>query len=123
MLRVLARRRAVALWRSEPVPPTYLILLDRLAAVLRGMGEELAARRLPRAAPNSLVEMAEASSHLELSGSISAVVILAPLRSVIAGLLELTGMEYAEARELTPETDPVLQPFGPSEEVDGQPES
>ena len=32
-------------------------------------------------------------------------VILAQVRSITADLLELTGMDYAEARELIPEMD------------------
>ena len=45
------------------------------------------------------------TSHLELAESMSAVVILAQVRSITADLLELTGMDYAEARELIPDMD------------------
>ncbi len=49
--------------------------------------------------------MGETSAHLELDATISAVVILAQIRSMTADLLELTGMDYTEARELIPDMD------------------
>lgn len=104
-LRVLARRCAVALWRGEEVPLAYLLLMESLGEILRFMAGELENRRLPIAARPRLIAFAEASAHLPLSDSLSAVVILAQLRSLSADLLELTGLDYAEARELVPEMD------------------
>jgi uncharacterized membrane protein YgaE (UPF0421/DUF939 family) len=104
-LRVLARRCAVSLWRHEIVPRPYLDLMESLAEVARFMAVELKARRLPTGARNRLVVVGDASSHVELVESLSAVVILAQLRSMTADLLELTGIDYAEARELIPEMD------------------
>lgn len=104
-LRVLARRCVVAVWREEMVPLAYLLLLDCLAETLSFMAGELEERRLPLAARGRLIQLAEATSHVPLSESLSAVVILAQLRSMVADLLELTGMDYAEARELIPEMD------------------
>ena len=104
-LRVLARRCAVALWRGETVPRSYLAAMEELAAAVQFMAEELGARRLPTAARDRLIKVAETTSRLELSESLSAVVIVAQLRSMIADLLELTGMDYAAARELIPEMD------------------
>lgn len=104
-LRVLARRCAVALWRGEAVPGAYLVLMERLAMVIRFMAGELHARRMPTAARQQLIRIGEESSHLKLVDSISAVVILAQLRSMTSDLLELTGVDYAEARELIPEMD------------------
>lgn len=104
-LRVLARRWAVALWRGEAVPGVYLVLMERLAMVIRFMAGELHARRMPTAARPQLIRIGEESSHLKLVDSISAVVILAQLRSMTSDLLELTGIDYAEARELIPEMD------------------
>jgi hypothetical protein len=40
-----------------------------------------------------------------LTQSMSAVVILAQTRSMVADLMQLTGIEYADARELIPEMD------------------
>jgi uncharacterized membrane protein YgaE (UPF0421/DUF939 family) len=104
-LRVLVRRSAVAIWRHEEVPPSYLALMESLAATMRYMSLQLAERHLPTAARQQLVELAVESSHAKLLDSISAVVILAQLRSMIADLLQLTGMDYAEARKVMPDMD------------------
>jgi len=104
-LRVLARRCAVALWRGESVPEPYLDLMESLAETATFMADELQQRRLPIAARQRLIELGRASSHLPLSDALSAMVILAQLRSIIADLLELTGMTYAEARDEIPEMD------------------
>ena len=104
-LRVLARRCAVALWRGEEVPRQYRVQMSALAEVMRFMATELRNGRLPTRARDRLVAIGEATSHLTLTDSISAVVILAQVRSITADLLELTGMDYAEARDLIPEMD------------------
>ena len=104
-LRVLARRCAVAVWRGERVPTAYQHLMHRLAEASRFIAAELAVRRLPTAAMDQLQEIGEASAHLRLADSISAVVILAQIRSLVADMMELTGMDYLEARELIPEMD------------------
>jgi uncharacterized membrane protein YgaE (UPF0421/DUF939 family) len=104
-LRVLARRCAVALWRGEEVPAPYRAQMTALAEVMRFMAGELRNSRLPTRARDRLVAIGRATSHLELSESISAVVILAQVRSITADLLELTGMDYAQARGLIPEMD------------------
>ena len=104
-LRVLVRRSAVAIWRHEEVPPGYLALMESLAATMRFMSLQLNERHLPTAAREQLIELAVESSHAKLLDSISAVVILAQLRSMIADLLQLTGMDYAEARTVMPDMD------------------
>ena len=72
-----------------------------------GRGDALHGHRAPERAAahrarDRLVAIGQATSHLELSESISAVVILAQVRSITADLLELTGMDYAEARDSDP---------------------
>ena len=104
-LRVLARRCAVALWRDEEVPAPYRAAMSELAEVMRFMASELRAGRQPTRARDRLVRVGESTSHLDLADSISAVVILAQVRSITADLLELTGLDYGEARELIPEMD------------------
>ena len=104
-LRVLTRRCAVAVWRGDEVPVAYQDLMRRLAEACRFMAQELAERRFPTAARDQLREIGEASAHLQLSDSMSAVVILAQTRSIVADLMELTGMSYAEAREHIPDMD------------------
>jgi uncharacterized membrane protein YgaE (UPF0421/DUF939 family) len=104
-LRVLARRCAIAIWRGQQVPTEYMDLIDRLAEICRFMARELQAHRLPARARERLRAVGEDSAHVELDESISAVVILAQTRSMVADLMELTGMSYAEARELIPDID------------------
>lgn len=104
-LRVLARRCAVSVWRQEEVPEGYRELMSSLAQTLRFMAAELNDRRMPVAARQQLADLAVATSHEKLIESISAVVVLAQLRSMLADLLQLTGLEYAEAREVVPDMD------------------
>jgi uncharacterized membrane protein YgaE (UPF0421/DUF939 family) len=104
-LRVLARRCAVAAWRHEEVPPEYVGIMERLSEICRTMAEDLAQQRIPVGARADLIAVAEASAHLPLVQRMSAVVVLAQIRSIITDLLELTGMDYADARELIPEMD------------------
>jgi uncharacterized membrane protein YgaE (UPF0421/DUF939 family) len=104
-LRVLARRSVVAVWRGEDVPVAYQDLIRQLAGACRLIAKEFAEHRLPAAARDQLREIAETSAHLPLTQSMSAVVILAQTRSMVADLMQLTGIEYADARELIPEMD------------------
>lgn len=104
-LRVLARRAVVLVWRGQQVPPGYLDLLTRLGAVAQAMSTELEQGRLPRSARDELVSLGEASSHLQLPHTLSAVAVLAQARSMIVDLLELTGLPTEDARELVPEVD------------------
>jgi uncharacterized membrane protein YgaE (UPF0421/DUF939 family) len=104
-LRVLVRRSVVAIWRGEEVPVTYQDLVRRLAEACRFIAHEFSEHRLPTAAKDQLRDIAEATPHLHLTHSISAVVILAQIRSIVTDLMELTGMEYVEARELIPDMD------------------
>jgi len=104
-LRILVRRCVVAIWRGGEVPLAYQHLVRRLAEACRFIAHEFSEHRLPTAAKDQLREIAEATSHLQLTHAISAVVILAQIRSMITDLMELTGMEYAEARQLIPGMD------------------
>jgi uncharacterized membrane protein YgaE (UPF0421/DUF939 family) len=102
-LRVLARRSAIALWRSEAVPLSYLVLMEQLADVVAFMSGELYQGRLPTAARQRLAEVGRASSQLPVLESLSAAVLLAQIRSMIVDLLEVTGLDYAEARQQIPD--------------------
>ena len=104
-LRVLARRSAVALWRGNRVPVAYLQLMESAAGLAERMAGDLHEGKLPVAARTQLVETARESSHLPVADSISAVVILAQARSMLVDLMELTGLEYADARALVPDMD------------------
>lgn len=104
-LRVLARRGLVAAWRQEPVPEAYLQLLEVAAGQAERMAGDLHEGKLPVAARKKLVAAARESSHLPVADSISAVVILAQARSMLVDLMELTGLDYADARALVPDMD------------------
>ena len=67
------------------------------------MANELEHHRLPTAATGRLRALALDGNRVALSDSLDAVVILAQPRFMIVDLLELTGMDYPEARELIPE--------------------
>jgi uncharacterized membrane protein YgaE (UPF0421/DUF939 family) len=93
--RVLARRVAVAVSAGEPVPRSYIRLVGRLADVVERMATELDQRRLPHALRADLEQLAADAARVEVSGNISAVVVLAQIRSMIVDLLPLTGAEDA----------------------------
>jgi hypothetical protein len=77
------------------------------------MAKELAEYRLPTAARDRLREIGEASVQVQLTDSVSAIVILAQTRSMVVDMMhsmvvdmmQLTGMDYLEARELVPDLD------------------
>lgn len=102
-LRVLARRSLVAVWRGDHVPEPYLELLEVIADQAQRMAGDLHEGKLPLAARKGLVAAAQETSHLPVTGGINAVVILAQARSMLVDLMELTGLDYADARELVPD--------------------
>jgi uncharacterized membrane protein YgaE (UPF0421/DUF939 family) len=90
--RVLVRRAAVAAHRGEPVPPSYLALCRQLADVVDHVAERLRGDARLEEEQGRLLEVAEASADVERSATLTAEVVLAQLRSVVADLLRLTGM-------------------------------
>ncbi|MDN5805512.1 MAG: FUSC family protein [Microlunatus sp.] len=103
--RVLVRRSLVAIWRNECVPEPYLRLLGAIAGQIDRMAMELHEGKLPAAARKQLVWVARDSSHLPVADTINAVVLLAQARSMLVDLLELSGLDYFDARELVPDMD------------------
>ena len=101
-VRVLVRRAAVAVWRTEEVPTAYVELIEELGAVTRRIAEELEQRRLPEAARNDLARLGRASAQVAPHPTLSAEVIRAQVRSTVVDLLMLTGLTYAEARARVP---------------------
>lgn len=104
-LRVLARRSLVAVRRDNQVPEAYLQLLEETAGQAERMAGDLHEGKLPAAARKQLVAVAAESSHLGLADNINAIVILAQARSMLVDLMELTGLDYADARALVPDMD------------------
>jgi uncharacterized membrane protein YgaE (UPF0421/DUF939 family) len=103
-LRVLARRVTVSAYRGEHAPPEVIDLLDDVAEIAEFCARELSARRLPMRARDRAIAAGDASAEIDHHPlSLSSVVIIAQARSILIDLLELTGLEYADARELVPE--------------------
>lgn len=100
--RVLARRVAVACYRSEPIPAGYAVFLGDLAEVTDLMAAELKADRMAVAAIEPLLVLARASSQLERTRVLSAEVVLAQIRSLIADLLAVSGMDPLAATDEIP---------------------
>lgn len=100
--RVLLRRVMVAAYRREPLPAGYVAFARDLADVVDGVAGELAAGRMPETVRQSLVEIGRASSHLTRAEGLSGEVVLAQLRSIIADLLAVTGMDPLEATDAIP---------------------
>lgn len=100
--RVLVRRVAVAAFRREPVPASYAAVARDLAEIVDLIADELDAGRQPEAAITLLVSLGLATANLERAGMLSSDVILAQLRSLVADLLALCGMDPMEATDALP---------------------
>ena len=100
--RVLVRRAAVAAYRGDPVPPEYAGLCRDLSAATSRIAAELQADRLPEVVRPELVDLAEATSRARRTRDLTGEVILAQLRSIVADLLRLTGLDALEATDALP---------------------
>ena len=100
--RVLVRHTAVAVYHGRPVPHAYAVLARELADATDVAADELAANRMAVAARDPLLRVGEATGRVERSPVLSAEVILAQLRGVVADLLLLTGMDPLEASDALP---------------------
>jgi len=100
--RVIARRIAVAAYRREPIPPAYATFLRDLADVTDEMTAELRADRMAEGARDSLIALGRASARLERTTVLSAEVVVAGVRSLIADLLAVSGMDPLEATDQIP---------------------
>ncbi|MDE9366026.1 FUSC family protein [Luteipulveratus sp. YIM 133132] len=101
-LRVLVRRGAVAVWSGEAVPPSYLDLVDDLAAVMERMAGLLLDRKDAEELRPDLLRIARRSGVSSRRSSLSGEVIRAQVRSIVVDLLILTGLTYVQAREQVP---------------------
>jgi uncharacterized membrane protein YgaE (UPF0421/DUF939 family) len=100
--RVVARRIAVACYRREPFPEGYAMFLRDLADVVDEMAVELKADHMASALRDPLVRLGRASSELERTTVLSAEVVLAGVRSLIADLLAVSGMDPLDATDAIP---------------------
>ena len=100
--RVLVRRVAVANYRGEPIPTEYAGFMRELAEVTDRMAGELRADRMASSARQPLAELGRRSSELPHTSALSAEVVLAQLRSLLADLLAVTGLDPLAATDLIP---------------------
>lgn len=102
-LRVLARRSVVAVYRGETVPNDHLHLMTDLAQITDEAAAELYAMRIPESKIDDIVQLAADSAEIPVGDRLSSAVILAQVRSMLADLLELCGMDYTDARDSIPD--------------------
>jgi uncharacterized membrane protein YgaE (UPF0421/DUF939 family) len=100
--RVLVRQVAVAAYRRQPVPHAYSLLTADLATAAEVVATELDADRMPVAARGVLLSVGEATGEVERAEDLSSEVVLAQIRSVVADLLLVTGMDAGEATDSLP---------------------
>jgi hypothetical protein len=100
--RVLVRQVAVAAYRRRPVPHAYAVVTAELAAAVEVVATELDADRMAVAARPALIAVGMATGEVERSDDLSSEVVLAQLRSVVADLLLMTGMDALEATDALP---------------------
>ncbi len=105
--RVLVRRVVVAAYRREQLPNGYAALTRDLAASAEEVATELAAGRMAESARAGLVALGRASAGMERGSGLSGEVVLAQIRSIIADLLSVSGMEPFESTDQIP---PLAQP-------------
>jgi uncharacterized membrane protein YgaE (UPF0421/DUF939 family) len=104
--RTLVRRVAVAAYRRQPVPHSYALLCEDLAEAADQVAVELASGRITDDARERLVALGVATTEVERSDELSAEVVLAQLRSIIADLLRITGMGMLESTDAIPPLRP-----------------
>jgi uncharacterized membrane protein YgaE (UPF0421/DUF939 family) len=100
--RVLVRQCAVAAYRRQEIPHSYALLTSELAAAVEVVATELDADRMPSSAQPALMAVGMATGEVDRTDDLSGEVVLAQIRSVIADLLLLTGMDPIEATDALP---------------------
>ncbi len=100
--RVLVRRVAVACYRRERIPAAYAVLLDDIAECTDAIADELAAGRAAVVVRDRLITIGRDTSRLERSNDLSAEVVLAQARSLVADLLAVSGMDPLTATDQIP---------------------
>ena len=100
--RVLVRRVAIANYRREAIPEFHADLLDEVADCTDAIADELAADRQATAVRERLIAVGLDSTRAERRHELSAEVVLAQVRSLIADLLAVTGLDPLEATDAVP---------------------
>lgn len=100
--RVLVRAVAVAAYRRQAVPHSYSVVTAELAAAVEVVATELDEDRVAVAAQPALIAVGLATGGLVRSDDLSSEMVLAQVRSVVADLLLMTGMDPFEATDALP---------------------
>lgn len=100
--RVLVRQVAVGAYRRRPVPHAYAVLARELAGVVDALADGLCEDHLDVELRTALLAIARDTGQVERAEDMTAEVVLALLRSVIADLLMLTGLGQLEATDAMP---------------------
>jgi uncharacterized membrane protein YgaE (UPF0421/DUF939 family) len=100
--RVLIRRIVVSARLGETMPPDYLDLLDQIADAEEAIADRLAANEAPHPIQDRLLEIGRATSDASLALTLSAAVVLGQMRSLVVDLMELAGIDPAEASAAVP---------------------
>lgn len=103
--RVVVRRVAVAAHRKEPIPTAQADLIDELAAVVDAIAESLSSGDMATGSVDDLLRLGAATTQVQRGTSLSAQVVLAQVRSIIADLLAVCGMDPVEATTAVPRLD------------------
>lgn len=104
--RVLVRRVAVAAYRREHIPAVYAVLLRDVAECTDLMAEELKADRMASGVREQIIRLGRNSACIERTRDLSAEVVLAQVRSLLADLLAVSGMDPLESTD-------AIAPVGP----------
>lgn len=100
--RVLVRQTAVAAYHHRAVPSSYAMVARELADAADLAADELSVDRMASAAQPALLAVGMATGRVERTDVLSAEVVLAQLRAVVADLLLVTGMDPLEASDALP---------------------
>lgn len=100
--RVLVRQVSVATYHHRAVPASYVALMDDLGGAIDAVAAELRADRLPVRARPALEQVGRATGLVERADGMTAEAVLTQIRSVVADLLMLTGMDSLGADAAMP---------------------
>ncbi len=100
--RVLVRRTAITAYRHREVPRSYALLCRDLGDAADAVADELMADRVAFAARPALLAVGEATGLVERTSDLNTDVLLAQIRSVVADLLLLTGLDELESTDALP---------------------
>jgi uncharacterized membrane protein YgaE (UPF0421/DUF939 family) len=100
--RVLVRRVAVAAYHGEQLPRAYAVLCADLADATDEMAASLERDEMATGVRDALIRIGEGTAVVERVSDLSAVVVLAQVRSIVVDLLQITGLDVLEATDALP---------------------